>query len=235
MKRFWIILAAFLGLAAATVPASADVVWTLTQGGSVGPNGNYGTITAHQQTSDTIRVTIALTFGSNSDGTPVNRFVTTGSHSGIAWNIAGNPTISNISVVSGNSAFFQVQPFANPGTYGDPPAGTFEYAIAYTGPNGAKALQNSITFDIKFASNTVLAPSLFSSNSSGNVWGVDLITGCHPVTVIKDGRPKTETQCGNTGVVAALPEPGTISMSIAGLMGVAGLVVLQRRRKQVRA
>src|SRR5690348_12652701 len=85
MKRFLLILATFLGLAATVAPASADISWTLNQGGSLGPTpGNYGTVTATQIGSGSsayVQVTITLT--SDPSANTSNYFVTTGQHSGI--------------------------------------------------------------------------------------------------------------------------------------------------------
>src|SRR5260221_11252563 len=116
MKRIGLILAACLGLAATSVPAFADLQYTLNQGGSLLPTpGNYGTVTLHQLGSGTVpdpyhvRVTVQLAAG--------EVFLTTGSHSGFTWNLLGNIDPSSVTVTSSNAARFSGQPFASPGTF----------------------------------------------------------------------------------------------------------------------
>lgn len=228
MKRFWLILAAFLGLAVTAVPASADIVYSLSNGGGILQTpGNYGTVTVSQFASDTIRVKIDLL--------PTERFVTTGSHGGIVFSLTGNPNLTSINVASGNASMFTVQPLG--GGYSDSPfLGPFEYAISWNGNGASNASETSITFDLKFGSNMLLSPTLFQQ-VSGVYFAVDIGTGCSSQT---NNKGETKTSCAATGAIASgpptqVPEPGTVSMSIAGLMGVAGLVVLRRRRQQLSA
>ncbi|HWU55050.1 MAG TPA: PEP-CTERM sorting domain-containing protein [Rhizomicrobium sp.] len=231
MKRFWLILAAFLGLAATAAPASADIVYTLSNGGSILPSpGNYGTVTVSQFAADTIRVKIDLL--------PTERLLSTGSHDGIVFSLSGSPDLTSITVASANAGLFTVQPFTtSPPKYSDSPfLGPFEYAISWNGNGASNATETSITFDLKFGSNMLLSPSLFQL-TSGTYFAVDIGTGCSSET---NNKGETKTSCAATGAVASdpptkVPEPGTVSLSIAGLMGVAGLVMLQRRRKQAGA
>lgn len=227
MKRFWLILAALLGLAATAVPASADIVYTLSNGGNILPTpGNYGTVTVSQAAADTIQVKIDLL--------TTERFVTTGSHGGIIFSLTGSPNLQSITVTSSNAAGFTVEnaPTYAPGSYSDSPfLGPFEYAIAWNGNGAGSATETSITFDLKFGSNITLSPTLFQQ-TSGTYFAVDIGTGCTTVN--------NQTSCAKTGPIASgpptrVPEPSTVTMSIAGLMGLAGFAVLQRRRKLVRA
>jgi len=235
MKRFWVILAAFLGLATTAVPASADMVWTLNAGGSIlATPGNYGTVTATQLGSGTaldpyhVQVKIDLAAG--------ERFVG-GGKDGILWNLQGSPTLQSILVTSSNKAGFTVKnaaPTYATGSYSDSPfSGPFEYAIDWNGSGSSTATESSITFDIKATGNLVLTPTLFSP--SGNYYfAIDIGYGCNT-------KDNGKVDCTNTGSIASstpptqVPEPGTVGMSIAGLMGVAGLIMLQRRRKLAQA
>ncbi len=239
MKRFLLVLATFLGLAATALPASADISWTLNQGGSLGPTpGNYGTVTAAQigtGSSAYVQVTITLTSNPAANPPTSNYFVTTGQHSGIVWNMAIVP--DSVTVSSGNASLFTVQPLNPQGGYADAPAstgGNFQYAISWNGNGAGSASENSITFDIKKSGGLLLTNNLFTANGGGYYWAADIGLNC---TRSQNGK----TSCaGGTGVVAAntytqVPEPGTWTMSVAGLMGVAGLIMLQRRRKQAQA
>jgi len=227
MKRFGLILAAFLGLAATVVPASADIVYTLSNGGNILPTpGNYGTVTlsqtAAQLTAGTIQVKIDLL--------PTERLLTTGSHDGIIFSLTGSPDLTSITVVSANASGFTVKPLG--GAYSDSPfLGPFEYAIAWNGNGAGSATETSITFDLNFGSSLALTPNLIAL-TSGTYFAVDIGRGC----TTKDGK----TNCAATGPIATgpgtqVPEPGTVTMSIAGLMGLVGFAMIQRRRKLVRA
>jgi hypothetical protein len=229
MKRFWLILTTFLSLAATSVPAMADLQYSLTQGGSVGPTpGNYGTVNLHQVGSGSsayITVTVTLTAG--------NVFLSTGAHSGFTWNLEGAINPTSIDITSPNASLFSVQPFAAPGTYGNSPFGNFEYAIKNVANQGNAGIPDPLVFDIKASGGLILTNTLFSANSNGNFFASDIGTGCKLGT---NGK----YACAATGVVAAngpptqVPEPQTWLLSIAGLAGLTG-VTLQRRRKLARA
>ncbi len=233
MKRIGLALAACLGLAATAVPASADVTYTLNNGGSILPTpGSYGTVNVTQTAANILEVKIDLL--------STERFVSTGSgtngHAGINWSLTGSPTISDIQVVSSNSTKFTVSTFNPTGSYQNSPFGPFEYAITYNGNGAGNATETSITFDITFGSNIVLSPSIFET-VSGVVFAADIGTGCSSSV---NGHGETKTSCANTGAVATgpgtqVPEPGTMSLSVAGLMGLMGFAMFQRRRKAVRA
>ncbi|HKX35113.1 MAG TPA: PEP-CTERM sorting domain-containing protein [Rhizorhapis sp.] len=225
MKRIWLILAAFLGLAATSLPATADIQYTLNQGGSVGPTPfNYGTVNLHQVgtgSSAYITVTVTLSAG--------EVFLTTGSHSGFTWNLLGSTTPTSITITSANAGGFTVKPFN--GSYGNSPFGDFEYAIENNNTGGDGGIAGPLVFDIKKTGGLLLTDTLFSANANGNFFAADIGTGC---TLGSKGK----YACAATGVVAAndpptqIPEPGTWILSMAGL---AGLTVLYRRRKLARA
>ena len=238
MKRIWLVLATFLSLAATVVPASVDFVWTLNQG-SLGPSGTvYGTVTAKQigtGSTASVEVTIALA----STPTTKNWLIATGQHKGITWNMSVTPdtlSIANNASPNGNPNNFT--PLAFNGSYTNSPfsnSGNFSYAITPKASNGGSGTETSITFDLTKTGGLSLTDGLFTANSGGYYWAVDIGWNCKTSS---NGKP----DCGNnTGVVASnsyvkVPEPGTVSMSIAGLMGLVGFAVLQqRRRKQIGA
>ena len=232
MKRFWLILATLFGLGMTSVPAMADLQYTLDQGGSVGPTpGNYGTVTLHQLGAGTVvdpyhvQVTVQLTAG--------NLFLTTGSHSGFTWNLLGAINPSSITITSGNASKFVIEPYAAPGSYGNSPFGNFEYAISVKATGGSGGSENLLVFDVKATGGLLLTNTLFSPNANGNFFAADIGTGCQK-------QSNGKYACAKTGVVAAndpptqTPEPGTWMLAIAGLTGLSGLM-LQRRRKLARA
>jgi MYXO-CTERM domain-containing protein len=240
MKRFWLILTIFLGLASTAVPASADIVWTLNQG-SLGPAGTvYGTVTAVQKGAGAgqfVEVTITLA----STATTKNYLLATGTHTGIDWDMSIVPnavTVVNSVNPHSDSSKFDVQ--ALNGSYDDQPFtsggnGNFNYAITPKANSGGKATETSIVFDLTKTGGLVLTNSLFTANAGGYYWAVDIGYAC---TTGSNGK----ADCGSrTGVIAAnsyvvtTPEPGTWTMSIAGLAGLTGLMALRRRRKLVRA
>ena len=233
MTRFWLILAAFLGLAATVVPASADIVYTLSNGGSILPTpGSYGTVTVSQTASQLSAGIIQVKI----DLLSTERLLTTGGHDGIVFSLTGSPDLTSITVVSANASGFTVKPLG--GSYSDSPfLGPFEYAIAWNGNGAGSATETSITFDLNFGSSLALSPTLFAL-TSGTYFAVDIGRGCSTTTNPNNG--KTSTSCAATGPIATgdpvvVPEPSTVAMSIAGLMGLAGFAMIQRRRKLVRA
>ncbi|HET7085119.1 MAG TPA: PEP-CTERM sorting domain-containing protein [Rhizomicrobium sp.] len=216
-------MAALLGLAATTVPASADLTWTL-KAGSLAPAGTvYGTVKAHQVNSTTVEITIQLA--------PKNYLLSTGSHVGIAWDMSVVP--DSVTIVTQNAPVHsdasQFTVDALNGNYGDPGFGNFNYAITPNASSGGSGTENSIVFDITKAGGLTLTAGLFPSNG-GARWAADIGYNC-------TGSPG-QLSCSGTGVVATndvpVPEPGTWTMSIAGLAGLSFLM-LQRRRKLARA
>jgi len=251
MKRFWMILAAFLGLAVTAIPASANVQFTLDQGGSLGPDGvTYGTVTAVQLGSGTSSfVRVEITLAAN------NYFIASGSHVGIGWDMSTVPTAvtifdntppNNPPLPKSDSTKFTVD--ALNASYTDQPftqgsgLNPFNYGITPIASSGGSGTEQSIIFDITkpgigiFLSNIVgQANTLFTKNgANGYYFAADIGLNCSK-------EASGALHCaGGTGVVAAnsftdIPEPGTWTMSIAGLAGLTGLMMLRRRRKTVRA
>ena len=235
MKRFWLILAVFLGLAATSAPAMADLQYTLDCKGDpcTGANGgkNYGTVRLKQLGSGTVadpyhvQVTVTLA--------PGDVFLTTGGHSGFTWNLLGAINPTSVTVTSANSGLFQVQPFASPGTYGNSPFGDFEYAIENIDTHGNGGILGPLVFDIKVTGGLVLTNTLFSPNSNGYFFAADIGRDCTYTSGHYDCGSRTGVVASNTPPVR-VPEPGTWMLSMAGLAGLAGLT-MQRRRKLARA
>jgi MYXO-CTERM domain-containing protein len=237
MKRIWLILAVFLGLAAAAVPASAAVVFTLNNGGSLSPTttGNFGTVTltSHGTGANAyVRVQVHLKTGSS--------FVGTGAGYAITWNIAGSPSPAlQVAGDNGSGTFnnsvalastfvlkaqgvhsydalggqtFSPSPFGNVG----------EYAIDRTTSGNSGPTVTSLVFDVTKTGGLTISDFIAKN---GFFFTADIfLAGC------------TGNNC--TGVVAAsgpgtrVPEPQTWLLFVAGLVG---LPLLQRRRKKASA
>jgi len=236
MKQFWLILAAVLGLAATSVPASADLLFTLNQGGGAfSTPGNYGTVRLHQNgTGATAYVTVTVQLASGAT------FAGTDAGYAIAWDIrsssgcSGNacypgPTLSSVTVTSANSANFtptqtnasgdqniKATPFTG-GKCTQSGANCFEYGIDYK-IGGSKGTDNKLIFDVKKTGGLVLTD--FIANQNGYRFAVDIAFNHKTGNVAAKGD----------GV--RVPEPQTWLLFIAGL---AVLPLLQRRRRLARA
>jgi hypothetical protein len=221
-------LAAFLGLAAMAVPASADAVYTLgCNSVACGSPSNYGTVTLKQLgsgSSSHVEVTVNLKVAGNN-------FAGTGAGYAISWNVTGNPDLTTGIIATDAShpllageiydtSHFAVQDGTNPGFgYKNSPFGdTWMYAIDYTQGGGNASNDNKLIFDVTKAGGLLI--SNFAANN-GFMFAVDLWDG----------------PSGPTFVVAAktIPEPQTWLLFFAGLAGLTALVIVQRRRKLARA
>jgi len=217
MKRFWFILAAFLGLAVQAVPASADMVYSINQNGSAFSPGTFGSISLHEVGSGStayVTVTVTLTGGYT--------FANSGSGYAILWNIQGNPslTVNNIGPTASDFALqdgavsgkgYTAGPFAS-GNCSKAGNSCFDYAIDYVGAQGGQGTDTSLVFDVRNSIAGVFANS-FIPNANGYLFTFDVALN------------------GNTGNVAVkAPEPATWLLFFAGLVG---LTVLFQRRRQL--
>ena len=215
MKRLWLILAMAFGLAAMAVPASADVVYTLNTDSDFSTGNNFGTVTLHQDVGNTTTVVVTVQLNTSIQGIG---FAKTGAGFAIAWDLKGGApdTIAVDTTNTPHANKFAVQKTggnylgdykAAPFTSGNTVSG-FQYAIDYTGDTGAN---NKLVFDVTRSSGL----SIDDFNIGNPTWkfAVDLIT-----------------KAGSTRNVA-VPEAHTWTISLAGLLGLGALVMLQRRRK----
>lgn len=203
----WLAVAAVFAIGMAPA-AHADAVYNLTYdgcSGGCGPQASFGTVTLHQTDANTVTITVSLLND--------NVFVTTGSHTGFAFNILGG-AVTVGTLPSG---------WSNKGANSEPGFGSFTNGIDCdkgnsnnkSGCAGSNPWVGDLTFDVTRGSGLSIGD--FGVNGSGYVFASDILSGT----------------TGNTGLVAAdgnhggVPEPGTLAMLGTGVLGFAG--VLRRK------
>ena len=229
MKRLGLILAALVGLAVQAVPASADMVFTLNCNGAPCTGGaaghNYGTVTLQTVSSTQVHVIVDLAAPGAVSG---ETFANSSAGFAIAWDLNGGvPDSIAISAATPSSGSFAVAttggsylgdykaaPFTQ-GTNGD----GFNYAIDYNGATGTSG-NNKLIFDVTRSTGLVLGDFVKNPNY---FFTADIAISGDTFNVASNGP----------GV--KMPEPQTWTLSIAGLAGLTGLVMLQRRRKEAKA
>jgi hypothetical protein len=218
MQRIWLILAAFLGLAAMTAPAFADLQYTLaidSVGGTISGGHNFGTVTLQTISATEVRVIVKLDTTIAGMG-----FANTNAGYAVAWDLSGGvPDSVTFDASNTNNGDYQIQ--ALNGDYKAAPftsganGNDYNYAIDY---NAANATDSKLVFDVTRSSGLALTDFIGNPNYR---FAVDIITtagNTRDVATTNDHVVKT-------------PEPETWLLFIAGLIG---LTVLQRRRKLAR-
>lgn len=233
MKRIWMALAIFAGVAAQALPASAALVYTLNCNTvACGTSSNYGTVTLKQLGTGTVvdpyhvEVTVDLSAANNN-------FAGTGAGYAINWNITGNPDLTTNLIATNathpllpgqiyNTSHFDVKNATNPGfNYNASPFGnSWMYAIDYNVSGGRNTNDNKLIFDVAKTGGLLL--NNFAATADGFTFAVDIFSGAAGRTfvVASNGDPIT------------VPEPMTWLLFLSGLVG---LTLLQRRRKLARA
>jgi hypothetical protein len=219
MRRFWLILTAFLGLALQAVPASAAVQYTLNCNAVATCSGNYGTVTLTQSGaagSESIHVDLTLASGF--------QFAANNTHS-LLWNGLTNDTLTVTNLVGNASAFNVVAGGAN-GAYAASPFTTatqlFDYEIDRSNNSGSPTALN---FDVTKTGGLTLAN--FATGNDGGVY--------YFAAQIRTIASSTAFFVAANQAGIQVPEPGTLTLSIAGLAGLAGMALLRRRRYRAQA
>jgi hypothetical protein len=220
MKRVLSVLAVFLGLAALTAPASANMVSYTLNCDSVacGSPTNYGTVSLDDLGGGgTVRVTVALA---------PNTFAGTGAGYAITWNILGTAADSSPALTTGlrpavagydPNHFDIMNNTDGTKTYKASPFGNdWEYAIDFNQGGGNAGNDNKLIFDVTKTGGLVLTDFVALN---GFMFSVDIWQSSHGPTFV---------------VAAKVPEPQTWLLFLAGLAGLTAVVMLGRR-KLVRA
>jgi len=256
MSRIWLIVSVVIGLVLAAAPASADVVLTLNDPGSLAgqfPTGTtFGTVTLHQCTGTThcpvgtVQVTVALALVELSPPLhpPAITFANGGSsncncdNSGftgyaVTWNVIGDPTVT-ISHVS--------QGFTAESGH----SGRGYIATPYTSSSCGNQLGHPVwphCFDYAIAANSnatsheLQGPLVFDVTKAGGLLISDFAAATggvfFGVDVAINGCGTGEVGAGTGGGnTQNLPEPATLLLFGAGA---AGAAALRRRRNRATA
>ena len=202
--------AAALALAAASLPAAAQSVFTFdaTDVAKFGP-APYGTVTLTQNGAN-VDFSIVLRSDMN--------FLTTGGHNVFAFN-AADVVIGDIVNIhdAGTETFKAIVPGI------DPPFGSFGFGILCdTGcsPGGsAGGYADPLTFTVN---NAAINDFLGTKSSGGSLGGAYFAAD----VLITSGDNKGAT--GAVGVTSAVPEPETYALLLAGI-GMMGFMAKRRR------
>lgn len=226
MKRVWLILAAMLGLAATAMPASADVQYTLNCSGNAANCGagnnnfNFGTVTLSTPNGLTsVHVVVQLAAG--------YRFSSTNNDDAFYWNaptfaLNNNQNITNLTSTFDSNGV-QNNGTRNAGSYFN--TGGFDYFVERDNSGGSPT---SLSFDVTRTGGLTLGD--FNEKNGDNAGAYFFAAQIRTTTAFSSLFWVASNKAG-----VRVPEPGTMTLSIAALGGLMGLAMLQRRRKLVRA
>ncbi len=207
-KCFWRLAVGLVAIILATTSQAyaTSITFYLDQNGT-GSVPSAGTIALNDgltgEGPDTIDVLVTLN--------PGFEFAKTGSGDALAFNLAGDPAVSIVDITDGIAI--------GPTNANEPPFGSFNYAVSCTsgcGNGGSNPTPGPLTFDVVLSGITL---DMFVGNSQGYYFTADL-TGRNLAAL---GQANI-----SEGGLAAIPEPMSLSLVGAGLIGT---VLRQRRRR----
>jgi hypothetical protein len=225
MKKLLVGALSVLGLSlVGAAPASADIIYTLDTGSTIG-SGTFGTVTLSDVATDTVSVTVALESGVG--------FVNTGLEPFTFSLASGIPALTSSSFTNLTTGFAlnSTSPIANDG------AGSFQYGLTCTtavcGTGGSAPFAGPLTFDLTA---TGLTSASFITNGIAT-FAVDICTaftsgnGCTGATGVvyantgtttggtgtTTGGPGTTTGGPGTTTGGTVPEPATVALLGLGL------------------
>jgi hypothetical protein len=229
MKRVWLILAVFLGLAMQAVPASADVVYTLNCNGNSANcgagnnNNNFGTVTLSTPVANKVHVLIQLAsgfrFGNGNDASTA-----------LLWNTTFTSNSNENITAMSNSDFSPTGAISNSSySAGSYFGAGYDFRVERTNNNNNSTV-TALSFDVTRQGGMTLGPLNFAefNNDNGGAYFF-----AAQIRTTQSGSDLFWVASNKAGV--KVPEPGTMTLSIAALGGLMGLAMLQRRRKLARA
>ena len=197
---------AVAALGSIAAPSSALTIYAL----DVPAGPTYGMVSLTQVDGDTVHVNAVLSAGYN--------FVDTGQHEAFGFNVAGSPTVTDITPASGYAAS---GPFTQPG-FGDFLQGIIcPTPTPCQGGNNSSVPNNTLDFNVNLAG---ITEASFIANALGFTFTADLF-GPSPT----DPNTNLTFAVGSGSTpVPNIPEPETYALMLAGL-GVVGFVARRRR------
>ena len=215
MKRFLFAVLASVALGMGyTAPAFAVPDLLFTFDGSNGGPGTFGTVRLHQLAGG-VEVTV----------TPSGGFVSSGDGEALLFNLTGHPNLTGD--VSLTTAGFSLDPTLPPNLIHADGSGNWQYGIicdvpAGCGNGGSNPNPGPLVFDINLAGLSI--NDFIFTNTGGQ--GDKGSNGFYFASATTDGLAWTNTAGvpqGGDGSGDAAPEPGSLLLLAAGLMGLGGM------------
>jgi len=212
-------LALFAPVAASAVPITYTLQFFDASSGL--PAGPFGTVTVGDPVGNTIEVEVALN--------PGFQFVQTGGpHDGTVFETS-IPVALSVNTTAGHTVPTTGWTAHANGTFSDTPFGTFNQDVVCCGGQigGSHAVSGPLFIDVTAVG---ITQADFIANSLGYFFAVDILQTSTGFTGAVAAKGPDSGGCGANCGVENVPEPFTLSLFGAGLLGAAAL---GRRRRKV--